>query len=92
MSVENSIREKLTEAFAPEKLKIENDSHRHAGHASSPGTGESHFRVEIVSEKFAGLARVERHRLVNDALVQELAGPLHALSIKASAPAEAAES
>ncbi len=91
MSVEDSIREKLTEAFTPEKLEVENESHRHAGHAGSPGTGESHFRVEIVSENFAGLARVERHRLVNEALAQELAGPVHALSIKVKTPAEAVE-
>lgn len=92
MSVEDSIRKKLTEAFTPENLEVANDSHRHAGHAGSPGTGESHFRVEIVSEKFTGLARVERHRLVNEALAQEFAGPVHALSIKARTPAEADES
>lgn len=87
MSVEDTIREKLTEAFDPEKLEVLNDSDRHAGHAGSPGTGESHFRVEIVSEKFSGLSRVECHRLINEALTHELAGPLHALTIKASAPA-----
>ncbi|MHA1164310.1 MAG: BolA family protein [Alphaproteobacteria bacterium] len=92
MSVEETIREKLTEAFTPEKLEVVNDSHRHAGHAGSPGTGESHFRVEIVSETFAGLSRVECHRRVNEALAFELAGPVHALTIKASAPVVAAES
>lgn len=87
MSVEDTIAKKLTEAFDPEKLEVLNDSHRHAGHAGSPGTGESHFRVEIVSKKFSGLSRVESHRLINEALAQELAGPVHALTIKASAPA-----
>ena len=91
MSVEESIREKLTEAFTPEKLEVVNDSHRHAGHAGSPGTGESHFRVEIISEKFAGLSHLERHRRVNEALAKELAGPVHALSIKASAPVQTAD-
>lgn len=88
MSVEQDIREKLNEAFAPVSLDVENDSHRHAGHASSPGTGESHFRIEIVSDKFAGLSRVERHRLVNEALAAELSGRIHALAIKARAPGE----
>ncbi|MFQ5626753.1 MAG: BolA family protein [Methyloligellaceae bacterium] len=83
MSVEQTIREKLTEAFTPLRLDVRNDSHLHAGHDTSPGTGESHFHVTIVSEKFDGLARIERHRLVNDALARELAGPVHALSIKA---------
>lgn len=83
MSVEETIREKLTQAFAPERLEIENDSHRHAGHAGSPGTGESHFRVNIVSEKFNGLSRVERHSLVNGALADLLRDKIHALAIKA---------
>ena len=91
MSVEESIREKLTEAFSPEKLEVVNDSHRHAGHAGSPGTGESHFRVEIISEKFSGLSRVECHRRINETLAKELAGPVHALTIRASAPVAAAQ-
>lgn len=88
MQVTQTIETKLRESFAPERLDIVNESDRHAGHASSPGTGESHFRVTIVSDKFAGLNRVERHRLVNEALAQELAGPVHALAIKALAPGE----
>jgi BolA protein len=72
MNMEQTIREKLTDAFTPQSLEVENDSHRHAGHAGSPGTGESHFRVKIVSDKFSGLSRVERHRLVNEALAAEL--------------------
>ena len=88
MSMEQTIMQKLTDAFAPQRLEVENESHRHAGHAGSPGTGESHFRVEIVSEKFAGLSRLERHRMVNEVLASELAGPVHALSIKAKTPGE----
>lgn len=88
MSVEDAIKQKLTEAFSPNQLEVENDSHRHAGHAGSPGTGESHFRVKIVSGKFEGLSRIDRHRLVNEALSDELAGPVHALAIQASAPGE----
>ncbi len=86
MKVEETIKQKLTEAFSPQSLDVVNDSHRHAGHAGSPGTGESHFRVTVVSDKFNGLSRVERHRLVNDALASELSGPVHALAIKALAP------
>lgn len=88
MSVEQSIREKLKNAFTPSRLEVLNESHLHAGHAGSPGTGESHFRVEIVSDSFDGKSRVERHRLINDTLATELAGPVHALAIKAKAPSE----
>jgi stress-induced morphogen len=88
MTVEDSIREKLTQAFAPVALEVVNDSHRHAGHASSPGTGESHFSIKVVSAAFAGKSRVERHRMVNAALAAELAGPVHALAITALAPGE----
>ena len=88
MGMEETIREKLTEAFSPLNLDVVNDSDRHAGHAGSPGTGESHFRVTILSDRFAGLSRVERHRLVNEALATELSGPVHALAIKALAPGE----
>lgn len=95
MSVEAIIREKLTAAFSPASLIIENDSGRHAGHADlthhlarGPGavTGETHFNVAIVAEAFKGLNRVAAQRLVYAALKDELAGPVHALSVKASAP------
>ena len=89
MSVEDTIKQTLNEAFSPSGLIVLNQSHLHASHASSPGTGESHFKVEIVSERFDGLNRVERHRLVNEALGDQLAGPLHALSIRAVTQAEA---
>ncbi len=89
MSVEDAIKQTLTDVFSPSGLKVLNQSHLHAGHASSPGTGESHFKVEVVSDKFAGLSRLERHRLVNEALGDQLAGPLHALSIRAVTQAEA---
>jgi BolA protein len=88
MSVDEQIKEKLTRAFAPEALEVVNDSHRHAGHAGSPGTGTSHFSVRVVSRSFAGKSRVERHRLVNVALAEELRGPVHALAIAALTPEE----
>ena len=88
MSVENAIVEKLTAALSPAVLDVHNDSYRHQGHAGSPGTGSSHFRIKIVSKKFNGLGRLDRHRLINDALADELAGPVHALSIVALTPDE----
>jgi BolA family transcriptional regulator, general stress-responsive regulator len=91
MRIETSIREKLAQAFAPAELQVVNDSHRHAGHHSSPGTGESHFSVTVVSEAFAGKSRLERHRMVNAALAEELAGRVHALSVSALTPEERAK-
>ena len=86
MSVESSIRENLAQAFQPTRLEVINESHLHAGHLGSPGTGESHFRVLVVSAAFAGKSRVERHRLVNAALAAELKGGVHALAIAAHTP------
>ena len=88
MSVEERIKEKLTKAFAPQALEVVNDSQRHAGHAGSPGTGESHFSVKVVSAAFAGKSRLERHRMVNDVLAEELAGKIHALAVSALTPEE----
>src|ERR1051325_5067434 len=88
MRVEEQITKKLQQAFAPESLEIVNDSHRHAGHASSPGTGESHFTIKVVSRSFAGKTRLERHRMVSEVLAEELRGKVHALAITALAPEE----
>jgi BolA family transcriptional regulator, general stress-responsive regulator len=86
MRVEDEIREKLRRAFAPTELEVVNDSHHHAGHASSPGTADSHFSVVVVSAVFAGKSRLERHRMVNAALAEELKSPVHALAITALTP------
>lgn len=88
MSREARMKEMLMVALEPVRLDVVNDSDRHAGHRSSPGTGESHYTVLVVSERFAGKSRIERHRLVNAALSDELKGGLHALAIKAYAPGE----
>lgn len=90
------IREKLTKALSPSVLEIEDDSWRHAGHHHEGGMdakpgGESHFNLVVVSEAFESMNRVARQRAVNSALAAELAGPVHALSIKAMTPAEAAQ-
>ena len=90
MPVQDLITNKLTEAFAPESLKVIDESHRHEGHAGHRPGGETHFRVHIVSEAFRGKSRIERHRMINAALSAELAGGIHALAIHASAPGEGA--
>lgn len=87
--VERAIEEKLTAHFAPTALCIENDSHRHAGHAGSPGTGTSHFTVTMTAPAFEGASRVDRQRQVYAVLSEELAGPVHALALRLSAPGEA---
>lgn len=89
MSVEATIREKLVRALAPTRLDIVNESHLHAGHRNSPGTGESHFRVLVVSPVFAGKSRLARQRLINETLAEELKTRIHALAIGAYAPDEA---
>lgn len=88
MSAEQEMRERLMVALEPIRLDLVNESHLHAGHASSPGTGESHFRLLIVAEAFSGRSRIDRHRLVNDALADLLRTRVHALAIRAYAPGE----
>ena len=88
------IREKLTAGLAPVRLEIEDDSGRHAGHHHEGGVdgragGESHFNVTVVSDAFQGQGRVQRQRAVNVLLREELAGPVHALSLRALTPNEA---
>ncbi len=89
MSIVNIIEEKLTAELAPTKLDVINESHLHASHASSPGTGNSHFRVIIVSDKFTGVNRVNRQRMVYDVLKDEMNNPIHALALVTKAPDEA---
>jgi BolA protein len=87
-AVAEAIRRKLEIALNPEHLEIVDDSDKHHGHAGHREGGESHFTVSVVSEAFAGLNRVQRQRRINAVLAEELAGPVHALSLKASAPGE----
>ena len=83
-----AIHDKLTAAFSPTRLEIENDSARHGGHSGDNGTGESHFNIVIQAQAFEGTPKVARQRMVYRTLAEELAGPLHALSVKALAPGE----
>jgi BolA protein len=92
VSVKARIEEKLQQALRPESLRIVDESHLHAGHAGHRPEGETHFRVYIKAPAFVGKSRVERHRLVNQALAEELAGPVHALAVHAAAPGEAERS
>lgn len=82
------ITNKLREAFTPESLRVIDESHLHEGHAGHRPSGETHFRVYIVSEAFKGKGRVDRHRMINAALSAELSGSVHALAVHAQAPGE----
>ena len=84
------IARRLREALAPQALEVADDSHRHAGHAGARPEGETHFRVAVVSERFEGLSRVERQRLVNELLREEFDNGLHALQLSTRTPAEVA--
>jgi BolA protein len=87
-AVAESLERKLTLAFTPSRLEVVDDSHRHAGHAGARPGGETHFNVVIEAAVFEGLSRLERQRRINAALADDLAGPVHALSVKALAPGE----
>ena len=84
----SQIEEKLSAAFAPDHLKVVDESYLHAGHAGARPEGETHFRVIIVAAGFEGVSRLERQRRVMDVLSDELSGPVHALAIRARTPAE----
>jgi BolA protein len=82
--------EKLTErlqSLEPQRLEIVDDSHRHQGHAGA-ADGRGHFTVLVVSDRFAGLSQLRRHRLVYEALGDLMTTDVHALSINALAPGE----
>jgi BolA protein len=88
MRTADLITKKLTEAFAPQSLKVVDESDRHEGHAGHRPGGQTHFRIYIVSELFKNMTRLQRHRLINQTLSGELAGGVHALAIHAAAPGE----
>ena len=92
MRIADTMTQKLRHAFSPSELLVQDDSARHAGHSGATrddgSRGETHFTVKIVSEKFAGLSRMARQRLVYDVLAEEMSGPVHALSLTALSPAD----
>ena len=88
MRTADVITKKLTEAFVPESLNVVDKSHQHEGHAGHRPGGQTHFRVYIVSEAFKGKSRIDRHRMINQILSDDLAAGVHALAIHAQAPGE----
>jgi BolA protein len=87
-AVKARIESKLTAAFAPEQLEVEDQTNQHHGHVGWRESGETHFRVSIRSAQFSGRSRVERQRAIYAVLSEELTGPVHALAISARAPGE----
>jgi len=85
MTVADRIRQRLTEAFHPDALEVVDESHLHKGHAGARPGGESHFRVRITAAAFQGQSRLATHRMINEALAEEIAGGVHALAIEAKA-------
>ena len=88
MRTADLITKKLTEAFTPQSLEVLDESHQHEGHSGHRPGGQTHFRVYIVSDAFKEKTRIERHRMINGILSDDLAGGVHALAIHASAPDE----
>ena len=84
MSVEDDITEKLTNSLHPEHLEVINESHMH----NVPPGSESHFKIVAVSDLFNGKMLIARHRMINQALAEELQGPVHALAIHTLTPEE----
>jgi len=82
-SRQNRIQQILENALSPRRIEVEDESHHHGG-----PLGETHFKILIISEKFEGLSRVARHRLVHDLLRTEFSEGLHALAQKALTPSE----
>jgi BolA protein len=88
MTMKDRIAADLMRGLKPTRLEITDESHLHAGHAGARAGGESHFRIDVVSEGFAGKGRVERHRMIYSLLAQEIADGVHALALNAKAPGE----
>jgi BolA protein len=91
MLVRDILTKKLNAAFTPENIDVVDESHLHEGHAGHRPGGQSHFRIYIVSQAFTGKSRIDRHRMINATLADDLAGGVHALAIHASAPGEKRE-
>ncbi len=90
MSIREGMEHKLVAALSPSHIEIVDESDLHKGHMGARPGGETHFRMTIVSSAFEGLNRVARHQKVHDVLSEELAGPVHALSLALKTPDEAA--
>ena len=86
MSLKDWMVETLTRELEPIALRVEDESHQHAGHSGWREGGETHFRIDVVSPAFSGKSRIERHRIVNAVLAPAFQRGLHALAIEARAP------
>jgi len=84
MQIQNEIEQRLRDTFAPLHLEVENESHMH----NVPEGSESHFRVVLVTDQFDGKGLLQRHRAVNGALAEQLAGGVHALALHTMTPEE----
>ena len=87
MTVHQTIQDKLKQRFQADYLQVENESHNH----SVPPNSETHFKVTLVCEEFEGVRLIMRHRLINELLAEELAGPVHALAMHTYTPSQWAE-
>ncbi len=79
--IEQELKDILVKKFDCRIIDVINESDLHSGHASSPGTGQSHFRVSIVSNDFRGMSRIQRHQAVNKVVSHLFDKGLHALSL-----------
>ena len=82
MNMREKISARLTAGLSPTMLEVIDESHLHAGHSGARAGGETHYRVRLAAPGFAGKSLVACHRLVNDALAEELAASVHALAIE----------
>jgi len=88
MNIKDRMIAKLEAGLAPTALEIEDESHRHAGHAGARQGGETHYRIKVASSRFSGKGRIERHRMVYALLADEIAEGVHALALQTRAPGE----
>ncbi|HPF47256.1 MAG: BolA family transcriptional regulator [Alphaproteobacteria bacterium] len=81
MTVKENIELKVNKSINPEFLEVIDESHKHAGHAGARPEGETHFHINMTASVLNGKSRVERQRLIYNILKEEMAGPIHALSL-----------
>lgn len=81
MSVKETIEAKLNDQIKPEQMEVIDESHKHAGHAGARPEGETHFHINMTASALNGQNRVNRQRMIYKILADELAGPVHALSL-----------
>ncbi len=88
MTITSIINDKLNKQLSIIKLKVEDESHLHQGHAGYLEGGETHFNIMVVSDDFIGKNKVVRHKMIYKILDEEIEGRIHALSIKALTQSE----